>query len=83
MIPMSEKSRLQARGLMSALGYGPDKPLKVKVATRNDQEFRDTTVILMDQLKQIHIDADFDLIETVNWFRGWRARTTRSASSSR
>jgi peptide/nickel transport system substrate-binding protein len=66
--PDVEKSRVQARGLMSALGYGPDKPLKVKVATRNDQEFRDTTVILMDQLKQIHIDADLDLIETVNWF---------------
>src|SRR5438105_11156555 len=66
--PDVEKSRVQARGLMSALGYGPDKLLKVKVATRNDQEFRDTSVILMDQLKQIHIDADLDLIETVNWF---------------
>jgi peptide/nickel transport system substrate-binding protein len=69
---------------MSALGYGPDKPLKIKVATRNDQELRDTSVILMDQLKQIGIDGDLDLIETVNWFsRLARARTTRSASSSR
>ena len=66
--PDVEKSRKLARKLMSALGYGPDKPLKVKVAARNLQEFRDTSVILMDQLKQIGIDADLDLIETANWF---------------
>jgi peptide/nickel transport system substrate-binding protein len=66
--PDVEKSRKLARKLMSAAGYGPDKPLKVKVAARNVQEFRDTSVILMDQLKQIGIDGDLDLIETTNWF---------------
>ena len=66
--PDIEKSRTLARKLMSALGYGPDNPLKVKVAARNVQEFRDTSVILMDQLKQVYIDSDLDLIETVNWF---------------
>jgi len=66
--PDIEKNRTSARQLMSALGYGPDTPLKVKVAARNVQEFRDTSVILMDQLKQVYIDGDLDLIETVNWF---------------
>jgi peptide/nickel transport system substrate-binding protein len=66
--PDVERSRAQARQLMSALGYGPDKPLRVKLATRNLQEFRDTSIILMDQLKQIHIDSDLDLVETANWF---------------
>ena len=50
-----EKNRTLARKLIEALGYGPDKPLKVKVAARNVQEFRDTSVILMDQLKQVYI----------------------------
>jgi hypothetical protein len=68
---------------MSAAGYGPDKPLKVKVAARNVQEFRDTSVILMDQLKQIGIDGDLDLIETTNCFLGWHAASIRSASSFR
>lgn len=53
---------------MTSLGYGPDKPLKIKLATRNAPEFRDTTVILMDQLRQISIDSELDLVETVNWF---------------
>ena len=66
--PDIEKSRTLARKLMSALGYGPDNPLKVKVAARSVQEFRDTSVILMDQLKQVYIDSDLDLIETINWF---------------
>jgi peptide/nickel transport system substrate-binding protein len=66
--PDVERSRAQARQLMGVLGYGPDKRLRVKVATRNLQEFRDTSIILMDQLKQIHIDSDLDLIETANWF---------------
>jgi hypothetical protein len=50
-----EKNRTLARKLIEELGYGPDKPLKVKVAARNVQEFRDTSVILMDQLKQVYI----------------------------
>jgi peptide/nickel transport system substrate-binding protein len=66
--PDIEKNRTLARKLMSALGYGPDNPLKAKVAARNVQEFRDTSVILMDQLEQVYIDSDLDLIETVKWF---------------
>ena len=30
-----EKSRAEARKIMEGLGYGPDKPLKIKVSTRN------------------------------------------------
>jgi len=66
--PDVEESRAEARRLLQGLGRGPDKPLKIKFATRNAPEFRDTTVILMDQLKQIGIDSELDLVETVNWF---------------
>jgi peptide/nickel transport system substrate-binding protein len=66
--PDVQKSRAEARRLMETLGYGPDRPLKVKVATRNLPEFRDTTVVLIDQLKQIYIDGELELVETPHWF---------------
>jgi peptide/nickel transport system substrate-binding protein len=66
--PDVQKNRAEARRLMETLGYGPDRPLKVKVATRNLPEFRDTTVVLIDQLKQIYIDGELELVETPHWF---------------
>ena len=62
------KNREEARRLMAQAGYGPDKPLKVKLTTRNQPEFRDTSVVLIDQLKQIYLDADLELAETPLWF---------------
>ena len=46
----------------------PDKPLKFKVSTRNLAVYRDPAVILIDQLKQIYMDADLDVVETGSWF---------------
>src|SRR5205823_3163025 len=62
------KSRAEARRLMQKAGYGPDKHLSIKLATRNQPEFRDTSVVLLDQLKQVFIDAELELVETPNWF---------------
>ncbi len=53
--------------IMDKLGYGPEKHLPVKLATRNVPQHRDPSVILIDQLRQIHIDADLELIETAIW----------------
>jgi peptide/nickel transport system substrate-binding protein len=47
------KAREEARALMREAGYGPDKRLQVKIGTRNIAAFRDPSVILIDQLKQI------------------------------
>ena len=33
--PDVEKNRAEGRAIMRELGYGPDKPLKIKVSTRN------------------------------------------------
>ena len=62
--PDVAKSRAEARRLMEKAGYGPDKPLKIKFATRNLPAFRDTSVVVIDQLKQISIDAELELVET-------------------
>ena len=66
--PDIEKNRAEARAIMEKQGYGPDKPLTVKVATRNIAQYRDPAVILIDQLKQVYIDGELDAVETANWF---------------
>ncbi len=60
-------NRAEARKIMESLGYGPDKRLAVKLAARNVPQHRDPSVILIDQLKQIYIDAEMELIETAIW----------------
>jgi peptide/nickel transport system substrate-binding protein len=66
--PDVKKNRDQARAIMQKLGYGPDKKLELKVSTRNVPTFRDPAVILIDQLKEIYVDAVLDAVETANWF---------------
>jgi len=62
------KDREQAREIMKKFGYGPDKPLKIKVSTRNLATYRDPAVVLIDQLKTIYIDAELDPVESSQWF---------------
>ncbi|HZQ01224.1 MAG TPA: ABC transporter substrate-binding protein [Reyranella sp.] len=66
--PDIEKNRAEARKIMEGLGYGPNKPLKIKVATRNIAIYRDPAVILIDQLKQIYIEGELDPIDTTIWY---------------
>ena len=58
----------EAQAVMKSLGYGPEKPLKVKVATRNLAIYRDPAVILIDQLKKIYIEGELDVIDTTVWY---------------
>ena len=64
---MGEANRAEARKIMEGLGYTKDKPLKVKVSTRNIAVYRDPAVILIDQLKLINVDATLEVIETSQW----------------
>jgi peptide/nickel transport system substrate-binding protein len=61
------KSREQARKVMQAKGFGPDKPLKLKISTRNLPTYRDASVILISQLKEIYIEGELQLVETAQW----------------
>jgi ABC-type transport system substrate-binding protein len=58
----------EAQTIMAGLGYGPGKPLKVKVSVRNISIYRDPAVILIDQLKKIHIQAELEAIDTTVWY---------------
>ena len=63
-----KKSLAEAQELMKKAGYGPDKPLKIKISTRNIAIYRDPAVILIDQLKQIYIDGELEPIDTTVWY---------------
>jgi peptide/nickel transport system substrate-binding protein len=66
--PDTEKNRKEARAIMERLGYGPDKRLRLTVSTRDVPSHRDPAVILIDQLKQIYVDAQLDSVDTTNWY---------------
>lgn len=66
--PDIEKNREEARKLMQKAGFGPDKRLSIKIATRNIPIYRDPAIILIDQIKSIYIDAELDVVDTAQWF---------------
>ena len=63
-----EKNREEARKIMKELGYGPDKPLKIKILARNLPANREPGVVLIDQLKQIGFDGELDAVESTVWY---------------
>jgi len=66
--PDVAKNRAEAGNMMRKLGYGPDDRFSVKLITRNIPAYRDPAVILISQLKEIYIDAELDVIDTVQWY---------------
>jgi peptide/nickel transport system substrate-binding protein len=66
--PDIEKNREEARKLMQKAGFGPDKRLAIKIATRNIPIYRDPAIVLIDQIKSIYIDAELDVVDTAQWF---------------
>ena len=63
-----KKNRQQGRALMEKLGYGSGKRLKVKLTTRDLALYRDPSVILLDQLKEVHVDGELEPVETAAYF---------------
>jgi peptide/nickel transport system substrate-binding protein len=72
-----EKSRAEARKIMEGLGYSEAKPLNVKISTRNIAVYRDPAVILIDQLKKVHIAGELEVVDTSIW----HAKVTRGEYS--
>ena len=65
--PDVQNNRAEARQLMRKLGYGPANRVKIKLSVRDLPFLRDPAVILIDQLKEIYIDAELETIDTTNW----------------
>jgi peptide/nickel transport system substrate-binding protein len=66
--PDVAKNRAEARAIMKKLGYGPERPLKVKVSTRDVPPYRDPAVILLDQLKEIYVEGELEPVDTTQWY---------------
>jgi len=67
--PDVEKNRAEARKIMrEARTMGRISPLQSKVSTRNFPSWRDFAVIMISHLKEIHIDAELDLVDTALWY---------------
>ncbi|MBN8930239.1 MAG: ABC transporter substrate-binding protein [Rhodospirillales bacterium] len=63
-----EHSRAEGRKLMQEAGYGPDKPLQIKVSTRNIALYRDAAVILIDHLKNVYIQGELEPLDSSVWY---------------
>jgi peptide/nickel transport system substrate-binding protein len=66
--PDVAKNRGQARQIMEKLGYDPNNPLKIKVSASDIRFYRDPAVVLIDQLRQIYIDAELEAIDTTRYY---------------
>ncbi|PYO20889.1 MAG: peptide ABC transporter substrate-binding protein, partial [Candidatus Rokuibacteriota bacterium] len=63
--PADEKAT--AKKLMAEAGYSPDKPLKVEMVTRAIAIYVDMASFVINELKQIGIEATLKQIETAQW----------------
>src|SRR5215472_5103698 len=66
--PDVHQNRAEARAIKQKLGYRPDKPLKIKVLTRDLPVYRDPAVLLIDHLKHVYIDGELELVDTAQYF---------------
>lgn len=65
--PDVEQNREKARALMRAAGFDANKRLRITVATRPQGIYRDPAAILVDQLREVYIDARLQVIQPSQW----------------
>jgi peptide/nickel transport system substrate-binding protein len=61
------KQKAEARTLLADAGFGPGNPLKLTVSTRAIAIYVDPASWMVDQLRQVGIDAVLEQIETGVW----------------
>ncbi len=60
-------NKAQARKLLAEAGYGPGNPLRVTMGTRAVENYVDMAVWVMDQLRQVGIEATLEQTESATW----------------
>ncbi len=58
----------EARRLLATAGYGPGKPLGVELVTRAFAIYVDLASFVVDQLRQVGVEATLNQIETAQYF---------------
>jgi peptide/nickel transport system substrate-binding protein len=71
--PDLAKNIADAQSIMRKLGYSETSPLKMKIQTRNLVTYRNPSVLMIDQLKKIFIEAELEVLDSTQWY----ARLTR------
>jgi peptide/nickel transport system substrate-binding protein len=61
------KQKTEARKLLAEAGFGPGNPMKLTVSTRALAIYVDTASWMVDQLRQVGIEAVLEQIETGVW----------------
>jgi peptide/nickel transport system substrate-binding protein len=61
------KEKAEAKKLLAEAGFGPGKPLKVTVSTRASASYVDFASFMVDQLKQVGIEATLEQVEMGVW----------------
>jgi peptide/nickel transport system substrate-binding protein len=63
----ASKEKAEAKKLLAEAGFGPGKPLKVTVSTRASAAYVDFASFMVDQLRQVGIDATLEQVEMGVW----------------
>src|SRR3989442_608696 len=62
------QDKAEARRLLASAGVAPGTPLKVDLVTRNFAIYVDLASFVVDQLKQIGVEATLRQVDTAAWF---------------
>ncbi len=62
------KQKAEARQLLAEAGFGPGHPLRVVVSTRAIALYVDMATYVIDQLKQVGIEATLEQVESALWY---------------
>ena len=66
--PDVAKNRDEARTLMRKQGYGPENRMKLKIVTRDLATYRDASLLMSDQMREIFIDSEVEPIDTTMFY---------------
>ena len=79
--PDVAKNRDEARALMRKNGYGPENRLKLKIVTRDIATYRDASLLMSDQMREIFIDSEVEPADTTQFYnRMFRKEYTLSVN---
>src|SRR5258705_529568 len=59
--------KAKARKLFAEAGYGPQNPLKIEMATRNIPIYVDFASLVINELKQVGVEATLKQVDTAQW----------------
>lgn len=62
------KQQAEGRQLLTEAGFGPGRPLRIVVSTRAIALYIDQASYVIDQLKQVGIEATLEQIDSAQWF---------------